>query len=609
MSTLVIRKKSLKTWEHYLDDRPLFISSKFFFNTPEGFKFQIVEEGKATLGAIAIEDITLYDDSTGGGAETFATVTELSIRLEALDYTGHYRNGDISVGSLISTDVGNDLVLGTDGLLYVVAGSGGGTVWTIVTADITAQYDKYYSIGNNTGIEVTSPTPTVARGYVVYSVNGDFLIDGFNFTSNSLVYVFYNGSTWTYNIIGSGGGSFDPAVDLVGTITPTNAPIDTGQTIEEGFSNAQGQIEGIYTDISFIDFPTVLGVNNTAVDVDAILESTGSGTVMTLNPNTTTILNTSGIQLSLAPLFVEIRDTLGLEVSGLSKEELSFRNVSGGITTIRPQTSVNNVVFQHPDKPVGTEIYRMLSDAQSEQLRINGIDYFNDFIGISPTDTGQSVNDTILAFNQSGTGAFNRPLRNTETFSAVSNSNSGVLQQSMGTTSTGSANVSIGVGGGSVVGGAGVITSDALVCMSALSDGTNRYTYKKGLFSLFNANPVAAIAFVYDEGGVEGIVNSTASPNWRVVTIDASTRTITNTGVDVSATAFQKLYFIVNAGGTSVEFYIDDVLVATHTTNIPTGWTKKLMYASGALKYLGTTERIAYLDYVKINQKLTTPRT
>jgi hypothetical protein len=93
MSTLVIRKKSLKTWEHYLDDRPLFISSKFFFNTPEGFKFQIVEEGKATLGAIAIEDITLFDDSTGGGAETFATVTELSIRLEALDYTGHYRNG------------------------------------------------------------------------------------------------------------------------------------------------------------------------------------------------------------------------------------------------------------------------------------------------------------------------------------------------------------------------------------------------------------------------------------------------------------------------------------------------------------------------------------
>jgi hypothetical protein len=245
MSTLVIRKKSLKTWEHYLDDRPLFISSKFFFNTPEGFKFQIVEEGKATLGAIAIEDITLYDDSTGGGAETFATVTELSIRLEALDYTGHYRNGDISVGSLISTDVGNDLVLGTDGLLYVVAGSGGGTVWTIVTADITAQYDKYYSIGNNTGIEITSPTPTVARGYVVYSVNGDFLIDGFNFTSNNLVYVFYNGSTWTYNIISSGGGSFDPAVDGVGTIVKVNTPVNSGMTVSEATGNFQGQIDGL----------------------------------------------------------------------------------------------------------------------------------------------------------------------------------------------------------------------------------------------------------------------------------------------------------------------------------------------------------------------------
>jgi hypothetical protein len=46
--------------------------------------------------------------------------------------------------------------------------------------------------------------------------------------------------------LGGGGGSFDPTVDEVGTITPTNSPIDTGQSVQDGFSNAQGQIEDLY---------------------------------------------------------------------------------------------------------------------------------------------------------------------------------------------------------------------------------------------------------------------------------------------------------------------------------------------------------------------------
>lgn len=487
-------------------------------------------------------------------------------------------------------------------------GGGGSVEWTLVTANTTAENDKYYSIANNTNPNISLPTPITGKGFIVYGTSGNFQINGNQYVQNVLIYAFYTGTIWSYNQINSGGGGFDPSTDLVGTITPANVTIATGQTVEEGFSNAQGQIDEIYNQFSFIDLPTVLSNGNTAEDLDIVLESSGSGTVLTLNPNGTTFEDTTGMKLTLTHDYVEVRDTSGTEVGALSKSDLSFANVSGGQTQILPHEGTNNTSYLHPEKPTGTETYRMLSDAQSELLRKNGIDYFNDFIGISPTDTGQSVNDTVLAFNQSGTGAFNRPLRAAETFSAVTLSNNGVLQQSMGTTTTGSASVQMGSGGGSIVIGGGVTKYDALVCMNTLSDSSQRYTYKSGLFSLWTTNPVASIGFVYDEGGVENIVNFTASANWRVVTIDAITRTITDTGIAVSNTAFQKLSFVVNSAGTSVEFFIDDVSVATHTTNIPTGLTKKLMLASGALKHVGTTERIAYLDYVLINGKLATPR-
>lgn len=55
---------------------------------------------------------------------------------------------------------------------------------------------------------------------------------------------------------------------------------------------------------------------------------------------------------------------------------------------------------------------------------------------------------------------------------------------------------------------------------------------------------------------------------WLVQTVSAGVVTTTNTGVAFSPTTWQKLKIVATA--TSVKFYIDDILVATHTTNIPT---------------------------------------
>lgn len=61
---------------------------------------------------------------------------------------------------------------------------------------------------------------------------------------------------------------------------------------------------------------------------------------------------------------------------------------------------------------------------------------------------------------------------------------------------------------------------------------------------------------------------TTSASNWWAQTYNSTAATTTDTGVAISTTAFQKIKFM--ATPSSVAFYIDDVLKATHTTNIPT---------------------------------------
>lgn len=113
MSTLVIRKKSLKTWLHTDSILGDFIISKFYFNA-DGVKFQIVEQGQSKRVIYNVTDITLYNTIDGGGAETFSTITELSLRLEELNYPAFQYDGQItSIANLL--EGGDGVVITGDG--------------------------------------------------------------------------------------------------------------------------------------------------------------------------------------------------------------------------------------------------------------------------------------------------------------------------------------------------------------------------------------------------------------------------------------------------------------------------------------------------------------
>lgn len=119
MSNLTIRKKSLNTWLHTDSIFGDFIISKFYFNSYDG-QFRIVEEGNSRLVAYEIANITLYDDTDGGTPETFSTITELSLRLEALQYPAFDRTGTTIFPSMEQitnvnvTDIEDNQVLAWD---------------------------------------------------------------------------------------------------------------------------------------------------------------------------------------------------------------------------------------------------------------------------------------------------------------------------------------------------------------------------------------------------------------------------------------------------------------------------------------------------------------
>lgn len=125
----------------------------------------------------------------------------------------------------------------------------------------------------------------------------------------------------------------------------------------------------------------------------------------------------------------------------------------------------------------------------------------------------------------------------------------------------------------------------ALIAIETVSDATNEYQIHFGLQTKQNATIDLStdkhIMFIYARSVY-------SSHNFQVLTKDTSTTT-TDTGVALTGSyAIFRLKLVFN-GATEVKFYINDNLVATHTTNIPTA--DPLHPRIAIIKTAGTTAR------------------
>lgn len=117
-----------------------------------------------------------------------------------------------------------------------------------------------------------------------------------------------------------------------------------------------------------------------------------------------------------------------------------------------------------------------------------------------------------------------------------------------------------------------------------------------------NAGPASTGAYTTAQGaflrydtGVDG------TAFWRAVTGNGTNATITTTTVAVAADTSYELVIEVNSAGTSIRFWVNGTLAATHTTNLPS--TSAALGVTARLRTLTTSARALRLGRLTWSQK------
>lgn len=128
--------------------------------------------------------------------------------------------------------------------------------------------------------------------------------------------------------------------------------------------------------------------------------------------------------------------------------------------------------------------------------------------------------------------------------------------------------------------GGGEIVYETTVILGALSTAGDRYTALVGFGdSVATAAQTDAVLLSY---------NDSVSANWVLVTNQAGVSTATDTGIPAT-TDLTRLKVVISADGTTAYGYVDGVLGATSTTNLPNSAGQLMGMLAGIFKSTGTT--------------------
>jgi hypothetical protein len=136
--------------------------------------------------------------------------------------------------------------------------------------------------------------------------------------------------------------------------------------------------------------------------------------------------------------------------------------------------------------------------------------------------------------------------------------------------------------------------------LGSLSDATDTFSVRVG----FQEAPAAAAT----DGAFFRYTHSLNGGKWQAVTASNSAETITDTGITAVAGTDRIFEVVVNAAGNSVSFYVDGSLVATNTTNIPTGASRETGYGFAVVRTVGTASKVGLnvdYGYVRVDLSVT----
>jgi len=205
-----------------------------------------------------------------------------------------------------------------------------------------------------------------------------------------------------------------------------------------------------------------------------------------------------------------------------------------------------------------------------------------------PSTTSTCVDEMNYAAiaTSTGLGQCNLQFANVTTSAVADMDESGIVTlttttSSSGTGSASSLNTSVLFGGAQY-------SLWSRVRLDTLSDATDTYTVTAGY-----ADSGAVI-----DGCYIRYSHSINSGKWQGVCTANSVSTTLDLGITVAISTWYKLLVVVNATGTSAEFFVNGTSGGTITTNIPTGAGRQTGIVTRIVKSAGTTARLLNVGFI-----------
>lgn len=291
--------------------------------------------------------------------------------------------------------------------------------------------------------------------------------------------------------------------------------------------------------------------------------------------------------------------TESLVATYTNKTLTSSSNVLGGVTMTLGSDATGDLYYRNS----GGVLTRLAPPASSGySLTFDGTLPAWAAPGINPSTSGPTFDEfnggtpVSIGFQATGTAAATAILNSVNTTIPAY---SGAVAMQTGT-ATSNTNVVGQLNNAYTYFGAGIgYVFSTRVIFPTLSTSAERYTFIAGAT---NSNlPIGTnyILFQYSDN-----INSGKF----AISTGAAATTLVDSGVTVVANTWYTLTMILNTAGTSVSYYINNTLVGTITTNIPTGTSRLTTWRVIQQKNIGTTSRTNYLDYWYLNPIFATPR-
>lgn len=182
----------------------------------------------------------------------------------------------------------------------------------------------------------------------------------------------------------------------------------------------------------------------------------------------------------------------------------------------------------------------------------------------------------------------------------------GILEFSTGTTTNGGSTMRTGQGTSFVLGALDVDLTMRFK-VPTLSDATDTFTLIVGLSDASTTAAGQAVDGAYFVYSSSGTYYANVG-KWSGITASNSSRTEVTSSVTVVAGTWYMLRLRVNSAGNNVDFYVNDTLIGSSSTNIGTGTSRATGLTYKLEKQAGTTARTALIDMTWLTMEYASQR-